>query len=70
MTWKSFFRDLKYFASGGLTLFLSNTAIGYAAIYLSEKNVGILKQFPFFLSFIIVLLVYEFFLYWYRSPEP
>jgi sterol desaturase/sphingolipid hydroxylase (fatty acid hydroxylase superfamily) len=66
MTWKSFFRDLKYFASGGLTLFLSTTAISYAAIYLSEKNVGILKQFPFLLSFVIVLLVYEFVLYWYH----
>ena len=66
MTWKSFFRDLKYFASGGLTLFLSSTAISYLAIYLSEKNVGILKQFPFFVGFVIVLLAYEFVLYWYH----
>lgn len=66
MTWKSFFRDLKYFASGGLTLFLSTTAISYVAIYLAEKNVGILKQLPLLLSFVIVLLVYEFVLYWYH----
>lgn len=66
MTWRSFFRDLKFFASGGLTLFLTNTAIGYAAIYLSEKNVGILKQVPFLVSFVIVLLAYEFVLYWYH----
>jgi sterol desaturase/sphingolipid hydroxylase (fatty acid hydroxylase superfamily) len=57
---------LKYFASGGLSIFLTNTAIGYAAISLSEKNVGILKQFPSVFGFIIVLLVYEFFLYWYH----
>jgi sterol desaturase/sphingolipid hydroxylase (fatty acid hydroxylase superfamily) len=66
MTWRSFFRDLKFFASGGLTLFLTNTAIGYAAIYLSEKNVGILKQVPFLVGFVIVLLAYEFVLYWYH----
>jgi sterol desaturase/sphingolipid hydroxylase (fatty acid hydroxylase superfamily) len=66
MTWRSFFRDLKYFVSGGLTLYLSRMAIGYAAIYLSEKNSGILKQIPFLVSFIIVLLVYEFILYWYH----
>ena len=40
MTRKSFIRDLKYFVSGGLTIFLTNTAIGYAAISLSENNVA------------------------------
>jgi sterol desaturase/sphingolipid hydroxylase (fatty acid hydroxylase superfamily) len=66
MTRKSFFRDLKYFVSGGLTVFLTNTAIAYAAISLSEKNVGVLKQLRPAVGFIIVLLVYEFFLYWYH----
>jgi sterol desaturase/sphingolipid hydroxylase (fatty acid hydroxylase superfamily) len=57
---------LKYFVSGSLTFYLSRTAIGYAAIYLSEKNEGILKGLPFVLGFILVLLAYEFFLYWYH----
>ena len=66
MTWKSFFRDLKYFVSGGLTLYLSKIGIGYLMIYLSEKNEGILKGLPFIAGFIITLLAYEFVLYWYH----
>ena len=66
MTWKSFFRDLKFFASGGLTLYLSRIGIGYVMIYLSEKNEGILKGVPFVIGFIITLLAYEFVLYWYH----
>lgn len=66
MTWKSFFRDLKFFASGGSTIFLTNTAIGYVAIYLSEKNKGIFTGLPFVLGFIMTLLLYELVLYWYH----
>ncbi len=66
MTWKSFFRDLKFGASGILTLYLTRIGIGYLMIFLSEKNEGILKGLPFVAGFIITLLVYEFVLYWYH----
>ncbi|HQU85877.1 MAG TPA: sterol desaturase family protein [Pyrinomonadaceae bacterium] len=66
MTWKSFFRDLKFGASGILTLYISRIGIGYLMIFLSENNEGILKGLPFVLGFIITLLAYESFLYWYH----
>jgi sterol desaturase/sphingolipid hydroxylase (fatty acid hydroxylase superfamily) len=66
MTWKSFFRDLKYGASGILTLYIFRLGIGYLMIFLSEKNEGILKGLPFVIGFIITLLAYEFFLYWFH----
>lgn len=66
MTWKSFFRDIKYMIAGGLTSRGIRFLIGYAAIYLSEKNVGVLKQFPFVLSVICVLVTWEFMQYWFH----
>lgn len=66
MTWRSFFRDIKFFISGGLTLYLSRFGIGYLMIYLSKKNAGILKGVPFVVGFVITLLAYEFFIYWYH----
>ncbi len=66
MTWRSFFRDIKYMIAGGLTSRSIRFLIGFAAIYLSEKNVGVLKQFPFVLSVIIVLVSWEFMQYWFH----
>ena len=66
MTWKSFLRDIKYTIVAAITSRGTRFLIGYLAIYLSEKNVGVLKQLPFYISVICVLLVWEFMQYWFH----
>lgn len=64
MTWRSFFRDLKYavvLGGGGFGLkFLA----GWLAIGLAERPVGALSQWPAALQFVVLALTYEFFQYW------
>jgi sterol desaturase/sphingolipid hydroxylase (fatty acid hydroxylase superfamily) len=66
MTWPSFRRDLKYIAvNGGITGILK-FGLGWLALDLSRFNSGIVANTSILVEFLALLLVYEFFQYWYH----
>jgi sterol desaturase/sphingolipid hydroxylase (fatty acid hydroxylase superfamily) len=66
MSWASFWRDLKYIAvNGGITGLLKFGA-GWLALDLSRVNTGIVTGLPVPVEFLALLLVFEFFQYWYH----
>jgi sterol desaturase/sphingolipid hydroxylase (fatty acid hydroxylase superfamily) len=66
MTWASFWRDLKYMAvNGGITGILK-FGVGWLALDLSRFNTGIVANTSVLMEFLALLLVYEFFQYWYH----
>jgi sterol desaturase/sphingolipid hydroxylase (fatty acid hydroxylase superfamily) len=66
MTWASFRRDLKYMAvNGGITGILK-FGVGWLALDLSRFNSGIVANTSILVEFLAILLVYEFFQYWYH----
>lgn len=65
MTWKSFYRDIKYFITIGSTAYLFKFFIGLIAIQNAHFK-GILTGLPIALSGIIALLAYEFLQYWFH----
>lgn len=66
MTWRSFFRDLKYIGMGAITTMGVRYGGLLLALFASVGASGPLSGRPFFESFIIALLVFEFFQYWYH----
>lgn len=66
MTWPSLRRDLKYMALNGGIAGLLKLAVGWLALDLSRWNTGIVADTPFWVEFLVLLLVYEFFQYWYH----
>jgi sterol desaturase/sphingolipid hydroxylase (fatty acid hydroxylase superfamily) len=66
MTWASFRRDLKYMAvNGGITGVLK-FGLGWLALDPSRFNTGIVANTSILVEFLAILLVYEFFQYWYH----
>lgn len=65
MTWQSFFRDLKYMITSGLTSYGLRFLLGYFAIAASQQNSGFLRQFPF-VNAVFVLITFEFIQYWFH----
>jgi sterol desaturase/sphingolipid hydroxylase (fatty acid hydroxylase superfamily) len=66
MTWPSFRRDLKYIAvNGGITAILK-FGLGWLALDLSRFNTGVVANTSILVEFLALLLVYEFFQYWYH----
>lgn len=65
MTWHSFFRDLKYMITSGLTSYGLRFLLGYFAIAASQQNSGFLRQFPF-VNATFVLITFEFIQYWFH----
>lgn len=65
MTWHSFFRDLKYMITSGLTSYGLRFLLGYFAIAASQQNSGFLRQFPF-VNAVFVLITFEFIQYWFH----
>jgi sterol desaturase/sphingolipid hydroxylase (fatty acid hydroxylase superfamily) len=66
MTWNSFRRDLMYIAvNGGITGILK-FGVGWLALDLSRFNAGIVANTSILVEFLTILLVYEFFQYWYH----
>lgn len=66
MTWPSFKRDLKYMAVNGGTAGLLKLGIGWLALDLSRLNTGIVTGLPMAVEFVALVLVFEFFQYWYH----
>lgn len=66
MTWGSFRRDLKYLASASITTMGIRYGGLLLALYASVGASGPLSGRPFFESFVVALLVFEFFQYWHH----
>lgn len=66
MTWSSFWRDLKYMAVNGSIAGLVKFGGAWLALDLSQWNLGIVANWPFWIELVGVLLTYEFFQYWYH----
>ena len=66
MTWPSFRRDLKYMVvNGGIASFLK-VGITWLALDWSRFNTGIVSNTSIAFEFLAILLVFEFFQYWYH----
>ena len=72
MTWRSFWRDLKYMAVNGGTGAALKLGLGWLALDMSRLNTGLVSGMPAVVEFLAVLLTYEFFQYWFHrvSHEP
>jgi sterol desaturase/sphingolipid hydroxylase (fatty acid hydroxylase superfamily) len=66
MTWPSFRRDLKYMAVNGGIAGLVKLGLAWLALDMSRFNTGIVTGTSVFIEFVAVLLVFEFFQYWYH----
>lgn len=66
MTWPSFRRDLKYMAVNGGIAGLLKLGLGWLALDMSRLNTGIVAGTSIFVEFVSLLLVFEFFQYWYH----
>ena len=66
MSWTSFKRDLKYMAVNGGIAGLLKLGLGWLALDLSRLNTGIVANTSIAVEFLGLLLVFEFFQYWYR----
>jgi sterol desaturase/sphingolipid hydroxylase (fatty acid hydroxylase superfamily) len=66
MNWPSFERDLKYMAVNGGVAGLLKLGFGWLALDFSRLNAGIVANASVTMEFIGLLLVYEFFQYWYH----
>jgi len=64
MTWRSFFRDLKYIAAGGATFAVVDGFFGLAAIRLNTGHVGPITNWPLYFSVPTALVVVELVNYW------
>lgn len=72
MTWRSFWRDLKYIAVNGGTAAALKVGTAWLALDMSRLNTGLVTGMPVVVEFLAVLLTFEFFQYWYHrlSHEP
>ena len=66
MTWRSFRRDLKYMAVNGGIAGLLKLGLGWLALDMSRLNTGVVAGTSIFVEFVALLLVFEFFQYWYH----
>lgn len=66
MTWASFRRDLKYMAVNGGVVGLLKWGAGWLALDLSRLNTGIVANTSVGVEVIALILVFEFFQYWYH----
>lgn len=66
MSWASFRRDLKYMAVNGGITGLLKFGLGWLALDLSRYNTGIVANTSILVEFLALLLVFEFFQYWYH----
>jgi sterol desaturase/sphingolipid hydroxylase (fatty acid hydroxylase superfamily) len=64
MTWRTFFRDLKYIVAGGVSFAVIDGFFGLASIRLNTGRVGPITNWPLYLSVPVALLVVEFLNYW------
>jgi sterol desaturase/sphingolipid hydroxylase (fatty acid hydroxylase superfamily) len=66
MTWASFRRDLKYMVVNGGVVGLLKLGAGWLALDWSRLNTGLVANTSIALEFLALVLVFEFFQYWYH----
>ncbi len=66
MSWTSFKRDVKYMAVNGGIAGALKLGVAWLALDLSRLNTGIVTNTSILVEFLGVLLVFEFFQYWYH----
>ncbi len=66
MTWASFWRDLKYMGVNGGIAGLVKLGGIWLALDLSRWNIGVTADLPLWIELVLVLVIYEFFQYWYH----
>ncbi|MBW8843703.1 MAG: sterol desaturase family protein [Burkholderiales bacterium] len=66
MTRASFWRDLKYIAVNGGIAAALKFGLGWLALDMSRFNTGLVTGMPVVVEFLAVLLVFEFFQYWFH----
>lgn len=66
MTRSSLWRDLKYIGVNGGMSALLKFGVGWLALDMSRFNTGLVTGMPAVVEFVAVLLVFEFFQYWYH----
>lgn len=69
MTWKSFFRDLKYMIASGLIFGLISLVTVWLALDLSKFNTGIFNNTSIWTELVLLILTYEFMQYWYHRSS-
>ncbi|MCG6859415.1 MAG: sterol desaturase family protein [Salaquimonas sp.] len=75
MTWRSFARDIQFFAVNGATIFATNLAFAWIGVELGKGHSGVLTGVPLFLSVPVAIFVVDFFQYWqhriaHEAPGP
>ena len=66
MTWASFQRDLKYMLTNGGVSGLMKVGLTWLALDWSRVNTGIVSNTSIAFEFLAIVLVFEFFQYWYH----
>jgi len=66
MTWRSFWRDIKYGVTNIVILRGGSFLIALLALDLAADNPGLLPNAPFIVGLVATALVYEFFQYWFH----
>jgi sterol desaturase/sphingolipid hydroxylase (fatty acid hydroxylase superfamily) len=64
MTWRSFLRDLKYIAAGGVSFAAIDGLFGLASIRLNTGHTGPITNWPLYLSMPVALVAIETLNYW------
>lgn len=75
MTWRSFARDIQFFAINGATIFATNFAFAWIGVEMGRGHSGVLTGLPLLLSVPIAIFVVDFFQYWqhriaHEAPGP
>ncbi|MHA1543544.1 MAG: sterol desaturase family protein [Alphaproteobacteria bacterium] len=66
MTWRSFWRDIKYSVTNIVFMRGGSFLIALLALDLAVDNPGLLPNAPFIVGLVATALVYEFFQYWFH----
>ncbi len=64
VTWRSFGRDIQFFAVNGATIFATNTLFSWIGVEAGRGHTGPLTQAPLFIGVPLAILVVDFFQYW------
>jgi len=75
MSWRSFLRDIQFFAVNGTTIFSTNALFSWIGVEVGKGHGGPLTGLPLYLSVPIAIFVVDFFQYWqhrisHEAPGP
>lgn len=75
MTWRSFFRDIQFFAVNGSTIFATTLLFSWIGVELDKSHQGLITEWPLFAAVPVSIFVVDFFQYWqhriaHDAPGP